>query len=58
MIEGVSVEELRTEHQSLEQQIVEENLRPHPDELRIQELKRQKLRIKDEIARLSPEPAH
>ncbi len=58
MIEGVSVEELRTEHQNLEQQIVEENLRPHPDELRIQALKRQKLRIKDEIARLSPEPAH
>ena len=58
MNEGVSVEELRTEHQNLEQQIVEENLRPHPDELRIQELKRQKLRIKDEIARLSPEPAH
>lgn len=58
MIEGVSVEELQTEHQTLEQQIVEENLRPHPDELRISELKRQKLRIKDEIARLSPEPAH
>ncbi len=58
MNEGVSVEELRIEHQSLEQQIVEENLRPHPDELRISELKRQKLRIKDEIARLSPEPAH
>lgn len=58
MNEGVSVEELRIEHQSLEQQIVEENLRPHPDELRVSELKRQKLRIKDEIARLSPEPAH
>lgn len=58
MNDGVSVEELRTEHQNLEQQIVEENLRPHPDELRISELKRQKLRIKDEIARLSPEPAH
>ena len=58
MNEGVSVEELRNEHHNLEQQIVEENLRPHPDELRIQALKRQKLRIKDEIARLSPEPAH
>ena len=58
MNDGVSVEELRTEHQNLEQQIVEENLRPHPDELRISELKRQKLRIKDELARLSPEPAH
>ena len=51
MNEGVSVEELRNEHHNLEQQIVEENLRPHPDELRIQALKRQKLRIKDEIAR-------
>ena len=31
-------------------EIDEENLRPHPDESRLAQLKREKLRIKDEIA--------
>ncbi len=41
---------LHVKHASLEQAIDEENLRPHPDDLRLIELKREKLRIKDEIA--------
>lgn len=44
---------LRERHANLETQIDEENSRPHPDDWRITELKRQKLRIKDEIERIS-----
>jgi len=44
---------LRAEHQHLEDQIDDEMRRPIPDTIRIQEMKRQKLRIKDEIAKLS-----
>jgi len=41
---------LLVKHASLEKAIDEENQRPHPDDLRLAELKREKLRIKDEIA--------
>jgi hypothetical protein len=41
---------LRTKHAAIENAIDEEEHRPHPDDLRIIELKREKLRIKDEIA--------
>ena len=34
---------------ALKQAIEEENGRPHPDEIRVGELKREKLKIKDEI---------
>lgn len=44
---------LKDKHAELEQAIEVENSRPLPDEMLIQELKRQKLRIKDEIARIS-----
>ena len=44
------IEALRAKHGSLKEEIEEENQRPHPDDLRIAELKRLKLRIKDEIA--------
>lgn len=43
---------LRDKHAGLEAEIDEEAGRPHPDELRIAELKKRKLRLKDEIARL------
>jgi hypothetical protein len=53
----MSVEEriaaLKAKHQALEAAIQEENNRPHPDELHIATLKKQKLRIKDEIAGIS-----
>ncbi len=49
------VEALRDKHAVLKKAVEEENLRPHPDEFRIADLKRQKLRIKDEIARLEAE---
>jgi hypothetical protein len=49
------IEALRTKHLDLKHEIDEENQRPHPDDFRIVELKRQKLRIKDEIALLEGE---
>ena len=47
------IETLKTQHHDLDRQLVEENERPHPDSAKIGELKRRKLRIKDDIARLS-----
>ena len=46
------IEALKNKHHSLEAAIDEENSRPHPDEIEIASLKKQKLRIKDEIANL------
>ena len=46
------IEALRAKHISLKEAIDSENQRPHPDDFRITELKRQKLAIKDEIASL------
>lgn len=47
------IEALKTKHQALEIAIDEENNRPHPDDVTIADLKKQKLRIKDEIAEMS-----
>lgn len=46
------VESLHTKHASLEQQIDDEMHRPLPDQATLSRLKREKLKIKDEIARL------
>lgn len=46
------IESLKARHHSLEQTIENEEARPHPDELQLAELKKEKLRIKDEIAEL------
>ena len=43
---------LSSQHLYLEHAISQENQRPSPDFIRITELKREKLRIKDEIVRL------
>jgi hypothetical protein len=43
------IRELDHRHQSLEQAIREETLRPHADSIRIKEPKRQKLKLKEEI---------
>ena len=47
------VESLKSKHASLEASIQSEGNRPRPDDAMIHELKRQKLRIKDEIVRLT-----
>ena len=44
--------ELRKKHAMLEQKIEEERRNPASSDLRIAEMKRQKLRLKDEIVRL------
>jgi hypothetical protein len=46
------IETLRARHRNLEEQIDHEVARPLPDANTITDLKRQKLRIKDEIALL------
>jgi len=44
--------ELEKKHEALEQEISEAQLHPSCDNLKIAELKRRKLLVKDEIARL------
>ena len=51
-MEETDIHALTEEHQRLEDSIKEEYARPAPDELRLAEMKRRKLRIKDRIAAL------
>jgi hypothetical protein len=44
---------LKAKHAALEAAIEDETNRPLPDTTRIHDLKRQKLKIKDEIAQIS-----
>lgn len=44
--------ELEKRHQALEQEINEAQMHPSVDNLKVAELKRRKLQVKDEIARL------
>ncbi len=44
------VSSLKAKHAELEAAIDEETARPHPDDVEIAQLKKQKLAIKDEIA--------
>ena len=44
---------LKDEHQALENAIEKEESRPHPDDFEIAILKKQKLRIKDQMAAIS-----
>lgn len=47
------IEELRRKHQNLAESVEEAQRNPGVDALRIAELKKQKLRLKEEITRLS-----
>jgi hypothetical protein len=47
--------ELEKRHQAMEQEISEALAHPSGDDLKIAELKRKKLHVKDEIARLKQE---
>jgi hypothetical protein len=44
--------ELQRRHEALEKEIAQEQLHPNADETRLLELKRKKLLIKDELAKL------
>jgi hypothetical protein len=46
------IQELSDKHHKLDEQIQNELHRPHPDDLMISELKKRKLRLKEEIERL------
>ncbi|MDP1631428.1 MAG: DUF465 domain-containing protein [Caulobacter sp.] len=46
------IRELDNRHQTLDRLIDDERRRPSADEIRLKELKRQKLRLKEEIASL------
>lgn len=46
------IEALKAKHARLEYEILEETARPHPDDLHLHELKREKLKIKDEMSRI------
>ena len=50
---GQSVSNLDIKHHQLEEAILAEEQNAYPDQFKINELKRQKLRIKDELARTS-----
>jgi len=50
---GSRIEALKSKHHDLKLAIEEQNSRPHPDEVELHGLKKQKLKIKDEIENLS-----
>jgi len=52
------VDELAEKHRQLDLKIEEELSRPYADDLKIQELKRQKLALKDELVRLEASTTH
>lgn len=52
------LDSLKARHAGLEAQIDEENKKPQPDDNTIHALKKEKLKVKDEIARLERSPAH
>ncbi|WP_135077198.1 YdcH family protein [Terasakiella sp. SH-1] len=47
------IESLKTKHAELAGKIEKEEVRPHPDDALIHDLKRQKLKVKDEISTLA-----
>ena len=52
MGQDARLESLRTKHENLEHQIEEEENRPLPDPSMVHNLKKHKLRIKDELTRM------
>lgn len=52
MIVDAQIESLQEQHKSLEDLILKEEDHSPPDELRITELKKEKLRLKDRISQL------
>jgi hypothetical protein len=52
------LDSLKARHAGLEAQITEETKKPHPDDTTIHALKKEKLKLKDEIARLERTTTH
>ena len=59
-MDQTQVEALEQKHAHLEALIDEEEHRPHPDDIRLHELKKAKLRVKDEMgsSEISEAEAH
>lgn len=51
-MESSHIAALQSKHEGLERRIHEEMNRPHPDEVTLQTLKKQKLRIKEELSEI------
>ena len=47
---------LKAKHQALDEQLLAEEARPQPDTSRIRQLKKQKLKLKEEIEQLKKKP--
>jgi hypothetical protein len=47
------LDSLKSRHETLDHEIENEERRPHPDDLHLHELKKQKLLLKDEIVGIS-----
>ncbi|MEZ5923973.1 MAG: DUF465 domain-containing protein [Hyphomicrobiaceae bacterium] len=58
MAVSAHIEELSEKHRAIERKIEEALSHPSTDELTIAALKKEKLRLKDEIAKLEAEPRH
>jgi hypothetical protein len=58
MAVSAHIEELSEKHRTIERKIEEELKHPSSDELRIAALKKEKLRLKDEIEKLRAETRH
>jgi len=58
MAQPAQVQELSAKHEALERLIQEELDRPGSSDLKITELKRRKLQLKDEIAQLRARTRH
>lgn len=52
------IETLKDRHASLEARLASEDRRPAPDSETLSHLKREKLRLKEEMARLSARDSH
>lgn len=55
MSPDVHLAELKAQHQALEDELLDALAHPSTDDVKIAELKRRKLHVKDEIARLQHE---
>jgi hypothetical protein len=53
MASAERIEALRAKHARLEVEIDQETHRPRPDDVQLATMKREKLRLKDEIERMS-----
>jgi hypothetical protein len=52
MVESPRLRTLETRHALLDRQITEEDARPRPDEAELARLKREKLKLKEEMEKL------